>query len=36
MAGCDWYINWFQMADNPDIRYQEIECPQEILDISGG
>lgn len=36
MAGCDWYIDWFQMADNPDIRYQEIECPQEILDRSGG
>ena len=36
MAGCDWYIEWFQMADNPDIRYQEIECPQEILDLSGG
>ncbi len=36
MRGCDWYIEWFQMADNPDIRYQEIECPQEILDRSGG
>ncbi len=36
MAGCDWYIDWFQMADNPDIRYQQIECPQEIRDRSSG
>ncbi len=36
MAGCDWYIDWLQMADNPDIRYAPIECPAEIRAVSGG
>jgi len=36
MAGCEWYTDWLQMADNPDIRFQQIDCPQEILDRSGG
>jgi len=36
MAGCDWYIDWFQMGDNPDIRYAPIDCPAEIRAVSGG
>lgn len=36
MAGCEWYIEWFQMADNPNLKYQQIECPQEIRERSGG
>lgn len=36
MAGCEWYINWYQMADNPNLRYKQVDCPQEILDRSGG
>ena len=36
MAGCDWYLNWLQMADNPDIRYAPIACPAAITARSGG
>lgn len=30
--GCMWYINWFRAADNPEMRYQQIDCPQELRD----
>ncbi len=36
MAGCEWYITWFQMADNPDITYAPIACPSAITAVSGG
>ncbi len=30
--GCDWYVNWFKIADNPKIDYSQIDCPQELID----
>lgn len=33
--GCDWFINWFQAADNPTAEYYETACPQAIIDVSG-
>jgi hypothetical protein len=33
--GLDWFIDWFQAADNPELIYREVECPQEIIDVSG-
>jgi len=30
--GCMWYINWFRAADNPQIRYQQVQCPQVLMD----
>lgn len=35
MAGCDWYIDWLQMADMPDIRYARIGCPEALTAVSG-
>lgn len=29
--GCDWFVDWFMLADTPRLRSREIECPQEIL-----
>ncbi|MDR1830842.1 MAG: hypothetical protein LBQ76_08750 [Candidatus Fibromonas sp.] len=29
--GCDWYVNWFKIADNPSVKYQQINCPQELI-----
>ncbi len=35
MAGCDWFINWFAMADNPNFTYERIACPSAITQRSG-
>jgi hypothetical protein len=34
-AGCEWYVNWYEAADNPNLRYQEVACPSALVDISG-
>jgi hypothetical protein len=31
-AGCDWFVDWFKIADNPEALYKEITCPQELVD----
>jgi len=31
-AGCYWYIDWFKMADNPNVSYKEVTCPQALVD----
>nr|AMO13193.1 glycoside hydrolase [uncultured bacterium] len=31
-AGCDWYVDWFDIADNPSISYKEVTCPQELIE----
>lgn len=33
--GLDWFINWFEAADNPNIYYWQVPCPQALIDISG-
>ncbi len=33
-AGCRWFVEWFEAADNPALVYKEIPCPQELT--SGG
>ena len=38
-AGCDWYVDWFEMADEPTVRFREVRCPAGILQMlreSGG
>jgi hypothetical protein len=29
-AGCRWFVEWFQAADNPALLYKEVTCPQEL------
>lgn len=29
-AGCRWFVDWFQAADNPALVYKEVACPQEL------
>jgi hypothetical protein len=29
--GCLWYVDWFQIADNPATLVQQITCPQDLL-----
>lgn len=35
MRGCRWFLEWFKMADNPNVKFMKVSCPQEIKDISG-
>jgi hypothetical protein len=28
--GCYWFVDWFQVADNPQFRYESIACPSDI------
>ena len=30
MEGCEWFVNWFEAADNPDVVYQPVTCPSEL------
>ena len=29
-AGCKWFVDWFQVADNPNLDYKEVACPAEL------
>ena len=33
-AGCKWFVDWFEVADNPSLVYEEIACPDQLK--SGG
>ncbi len=35
LAGCKWFVDWFQVADNPNIRFQQTACPSAISAKSG-
>ncbi len=28
--GCLWFVDWYQAADNPNFRYESIQCPSDI------
>lgn len=32
--GCMWYVDWFQAADNPNFRYETIQCPSELSSVA--
>ena len=34
-AGLDWFIDWYEAADNPTLIYREVPCPQELINKSG-
>lgn len=33
--GCMWFADWFEAADNPGLRYREVQCPAELSNASG-
>lgn len=33
--GCMWFVDWFQAADNPALKYKEVACPAELTTRSG-
>ena len=28
--GCLWFVDWYQIADNPQFRYEQINCPSDM------
>jgi hypothetical protein len=34
-AGLDWFIDWYQAADNPNVIVKEVTCPLELVNRSG-
>jgi hypothetical protein len=30
-AGCRWFAEWFEVADNPALKYAEVPCPPELM-----
>jgi len=35
MEGCDWFLGWFNAADNPNFVFKPIACPAAITSDSG-
>jgi len=33
--GCMFYVDFMEAADNPSLRYREVQCPAEIIAASG-
>lgn len=32
LRGCKWYADWYMAADNPTFNWEEVECPQYLVD----
>jgi Glycosyl hydrolase family 45 len=35
MEGCDWFLGWFNAADNPNFVFKQVACPAAITSDSG-
>ncbi len=35
MRGCDWFLDWYEAADNPNLVYAPIDCPAALTQASG-
>ncbi|UJR07256.1 hypothetical protein I4U23_011544 [Adineta vaga] len=33
--GCFFRFDWFKGADNPTMTYSKVDCPRELIDITG-
>ena len=31
-TSCEWFADWFELADYPTFRYREVGCPAAISD----
>lgn len=32
LRGCKWFAEWYMAADNPTYNWEEVECPQYLID----
>jgi hypothetical protein len=35
LVGCEWFTGWFGAADNPNLTFKEVTCPDVITQQSG-
>jgi hypothetical protein len=35
LAGCNWQVDWFAIANNPKMMYTKVSCPSAITSKSG-
>jgi hypothetical protein len=35
LDGCEWFVNWYNAADNPNFTMKQIACPSDITSRSG-
>ena len=33
--GCRWRFDWFNFADNPIVKFREVDCPDELIQRTG-
>jgi len=34
-SGCMWFVDWFEVADNPTFESEEVACPAELVALTG-
>lgn len=34
-AGCIFFVDWFEVADNPSLTYRQVTCPSDLVAVSG-
>ena len=32
LRGCHWFADWYMAADNPTYHWEEVDCPQYLID----
>jgi hypothetical protein len=35
LAGCDWFVTWYEAANNPNLVYTPVACPAALTQVSG-
>ena len=35
LSGCLWWVDWANLADNPNLQYGQVSCPSAITAKSG-
>jgi hypothetical protein len=35
LAGCEFIINWMKGANNPSVKYTQVNCPSQLTSMSG-
>ncbi|MDP9148941.1 MAG: endoglucanase, partial [Myxococcota bacterium] len=34
-AGCEFLVNWMKGANNPSVKYTQVNCPSQLKSVSG-
>ena len=35
LRSCHWYVDWYELADNPNLSYRSVTCPRAIDERAG-